>query len=126
MNCPKCDSEITILHSDPIECVDCGATMNIEYCICPECNYAFRTINNEFLDEIEMSADSFDEVIEDLEELLEDTYETVVASESNMGSMLDLIHPCPKCGETITTYDEDACEYECLDCGFRWEILYHE
>jgi len=126
MECPKCEAEIIILHEDPIECVDCGATMNIQYCICPECNYSFRMNNNEFLDEIQMDADSFDEVIEDLEELLLDEYETNWDDEPNAGSMLDLIHPCVKCGETMTAYDEKTGEYECLDCGFRWEILTNE
>jgi transcription elongation factor Elf1 len=126
MECPICESEIIVLHSDPIECTDCGATMNIEYCVCPECHYSFRMINGEFLDEMQMDSDSLDEVVEDLENLLDDDYETVWAAESHLGSLLDLIHPCVKCGETMTVYDEDRNEYECLNCGFRWEILSNE
>jgi len=129
MDCPNCeDAEIIILHTDVIECNDCGAAINIDYCMCPSCQYSFRMNNGEFLDEMHMTTDALDEIVEDLEELLssDEFSETSLDVGTNIGSMLDLIYPCVKCGETMTAYDEDRNEYECLNCGFKWEILTNE
>ena len=73
-----------------------------------------------------MDGDSLNEVVEDLEELLGDDYETVWVAKPVEDSMLDLINPCVKCGSGSTIYDEGADEYECLDCGFKWEVLKNE
>jgi ribosomal protein S27E len=129
MDCPNCeDAEIIILHTDVIECNDCGATMNIDYCLCPNCQYACRVNNGEFLDEMNMNTDALDEVVEDLEGLLAECGPPTVTwtDESNVGSMLDLLHPCVKCGEAMTAYDPKTFEYECLGCGFKWGILTNE
>lgn len=128
MICPKCEAEIFVLHEDPIECTDCGATMNIQYCVCPKCHYSFRLNNNEFLDEMQVDMDSMEGVMEDMEELLdelEDGDSTVEMAWAGpyLGNMSDLMKPCVRCGSFITVYDEKSNEYECLDCGFKWEIL---
>lgn len=126
MECPNCeDAEIIILHTDVIECNDCGTTINVDYCVCPNCQYSFRTNNGEFLDEMHMTTDALDEVVEDLEELLTGG-EMSWTSNANVSSMLDLLHPCVKCGKTMTVYDAAKGEYECLECGFEWEILKNE
>ena len=123
MNCPECNNSDTVmLHEDPIECADCGSTMNIEYWVCNQCNYSFRTINGKFLDGNLITAESIGEAIEELMEVMDEDGE----GESHVGSMLDLITPCVKCGEAMTVYDPEASEYECLICGFKWEILRHE
>jgi ribosomal protein S27AE len=129
MNCPKCkEGELLVLHTDSIECTGCGSTMNIDYCLCPNCQWACRMNNGKFLDEMAMTTESLGEVVEDLEELLSEGGPSTMtwAPESNVGSMLDLVHPCVKCGETMTAYDPETSEYECLMCGFKWEILSHE
>ena len=119
MNCPKCgEVELKILHTDPIECNDCGSTMNISYCLCPNCQYAFRMNNDQFLDNMDLTKGVVEEVVEELEEMLVD--------DDHIGSMLDLVHPCVRCGETMTAYNPDTFEYECLSCGFKWEVLNHE
>lgn len=126
MDCPNCeDAEIITLHTDVIECNDCGAIINVDYCVCPNCQYSFRTNNGEFLDEMHMTTDALDEVVEDLEELLTGG-EMSWDVDTNIGSMLDLLHPCVKCGETMTAYDPKTFEYECLGCGFKWGILTNE
>ena len=126
MECPNCEKvELIVLHTDSIKCTDCGSTMNIEYCLCPNCQYACRMNNGEFLDEMKMTTDALDEVVEDLEGLLSecDDPEMTWTSDLNVESMLDLIHPCVKCGETMTAYNSETAEYECLMCGFKWETL---
>lgn len=126
MNCPECNNGDTdMLHVDPLECADCGSTMNIEYWVCDKCNYSFRVINDEFLDGNRITVESMDEAIEDLLEFL-DEEGNPFEDDSNVGSMLDLIHPCVKCGEAMTAYNSKTSEYECLVCGFKWEILKHE
>ena len=129
MKCPKCEkAELLVLHTDSIECIDCGSTMSIEYCLCPNCQWACRMNNGRFLDEMAMTTENLEGVVEDLEELLGECGDPEItwAPESNIGSMLDLIHPCVRCGETMTVYNQDTSEYECLDCGFKWEVLSHE
>lgn len=129
MDCPKCkEGELLVLHTDSIKCTDCGSTMNISYCLCTGCQWACRMNNGRFLDEMAMTTGGLGEVVEDLEELLAecDPPKITWTPESNVGSMLDLVHPCVKCGETMTVYDPETGEYECLDCGFKWEILTHE
>lgn len=129
MKCPKCEKvDLLVLHTDPIECADCGSTMNIEYCLCSSCQWACRMNNGKFLDEMAMTTGNLEAVVEDLEELLGEggDPEMTWLPESNVGSMLDLVHPCVKCGETMTVYDPETSEYECLDCGFKWGILTNE
>lgn len=125
MECPKCEGEVVVIHADPIECSDCGATMVIEYCFCQNCGYGFRRKNGEFLDEMDVNESTLEDAIDELEELLEDDWEEVweAHNSAHVGSMLDLITPCVKCGSNMTAYDEGLSEYECLECGFRWEIL---
>ena len=126
MNCPKCEkTELKVLHTDSVECTDCGSTMNTEYCLCPNCQYACRMINGKFLDAMEMTTDALNEVVEDLEGLLDECDDPKItwAADSHIGSMLDLVHPGVKCGETMTAYNQDTLEYECLGCGFKWEVL---
>jgi DNA-directed RNA polymerase subunit RPC12/RpoP len=84
--------------------------------------------NGKFLDEMAMTTENLGEVVEDLEELLSECDPPTITwtPESNIGSMLDLVHPCVKCGEAMTAYDPETSEYECLMCGFKWEILTNE
>ena len=131
MDCPKCEkAELLVLHTDPIKCTDCGSTMNIEYCFCPHCQWACRMNNDEFLDEMVMTTDNLKAVVEDIQGLVDEGREPDLnvtwEPESNLGSMLDLVHPCVKCGEAMTAYDPETSEYECLMCGFKWEILTNE
>jgi len=129
MKCPKCEkADLLVLHTDSIECTDCGSTMNIDYCLCPNCQYACRINNGELLDEMQMTTEGLGEAVEDLEELLSEcgSPEMTWMPESNIGSMLNLIKPCVRCGETMTVYDPETSEYECLVCGFKWEVLTHE
>jgi ribosomal protein S27E len=126
MICPKCkEAEIIVVHTDVIECNDCGSTINIGYCFCPACRYSFRLNNGEFLDEMEMTTNALDEVVESLDELLAECDDPVEMAWSGpyLKSMLDFIHPCVKCGASVTVYDDKLKEYECLSCGFKWEIL---
>jgi hypothetical protein len=129
MICPSCKkAEIISLYIDSMECTDCGATVNIEYCFCPTCRYSFRLNNGEFLDEMQMTTDALDEVVENLEELLEEFDEPLEMSwsDTSLRSMLDLVNPCVRCGSSVTIHNDRSGEYECLDCGFKWEILKNE
>ena len=126
MNCPECgNSDTAMLYTDPIECADCGSTMNIEYWICDKCNYSFRVNNGKFLDGSVITSESIDEAIGELVEAMDED-DNPFDDDIHIGSMLDLINPCVKCGGTMTVYNPKTSEYECLDCGFKWEILTHE
>lgn len=126
MLCPKCkESDVVTIYTDEFSC-DCGGTVRVDYCFCPICHYTFRLNNGKFLDEMEMTKALLDEVSNDLASLFdEDLYDIYDDMEINeaAASMSELINPCVKCGSLLTTYNEPLHEYECLDCGFKWEIL---
>lgn len=126
MICPRCDeSEVTVIHEDTIECGDCGGLINIQYCLCPKCNYGFRLNNGKFLDEMDITEDALHDVVEDIEEILSEDNDPVEMAWSGpyLKSMGSLINPCVRCGGSLTIYDDKLKEYECLSCGFKWEIL---
>ena len=127
MTCPKCGKvDLLVLHTDSIECMDCGSIVNVDYCLCPNCQYACRINNGELLDEMQMTTEGLGEAVEGLEELLSECGPPEMTWSPDINSMSDMIKPCVKCGETMTVYDPETSEYECLDCGFKWEILKHE
>ena len=126
MNCPECDNqEVIVLHTDSIECSDCGAIMRIGYCVCPKCYYSLRVNNVELLDEMDVDSESLAEVVETLDHLLSDDFKEWPI-DHHIKDMLSLLHPCVKCGSVMTAYNQKAAEYECLACGFKWEILNYE
>jgi ribosomal protein S27AE len=127
MICPKCGKvDLLVLHTDSIECTDCGSTVNVDYCLCPNCQYACRINNGELLDEMQMTTEGLGEAVEDLEELLSECGPPEMTWSPDAKSMSDMIKPCVKCGEVMTFYNPGTFEYECSSCGFKWEILSHE
>lgn len=118
MECPNCGKDsVAIVHEDPILCTKCGSTMIIKYCVCTECNYTFRLNNNMLLDggvvEYEMIDEALEEIIDAMDREMEEDE-----------SLLDLIHPCVRCGSP-TAYRISETEYMCPECGMEWEILIH-
>jgi len=118
MECPKCGSTVTILYTDELLCDACGNDILIDYCVCDECGFSFRSQNNKFLDENMIEdvslLDKFDEL---LSEAVDD-YEPVSVDES----MLDQLRACIRCG-SLKAYEESPGVFRCPECDFSWEIL---
>ena len=121
MNCPECNNSNTWkMHEDRISCTDCESRIVLEYHVCGDCNYTFRTNNGKYID------GSFPMDIEKIvEELLDDinsiapTYKEASKSSENMS---DNLYNCIKCGQALI-FDPDIVEYNCPHCGFEWEII---
>ncbi len=119
MECPNCKKDTAnIVHTDPIECFDCGSINKIEYCSCPECNYSFRLNNGKIIDgsviNYEMLDEAFEEIMDAVDQGIMDT-----------GTMSDLLYKCIRCGSS-TAYKSNDFEYRCPECGMEWEILGYE
>jgi len=127
---------------DPIECVHCGKTINIEYSACEDCCIIFKTIDgtptddsivevqNDFIDSIDSLIDMVigcgKEILseEDLSNLLDDLGGDVEVKEVRLtkgDSMSDYIHRCLKCN--AISYEVSPGNYLCPECDFRWEIM---
>ncbi len=121
MECPNCkEDQAVVLHTDPITCGDCDSVVNIEYCVCMNCNYSFRLNNGIFMDGAPSGQNSVDEALAEIcEKCDEELYN------SSVNSMSDLIHNCVKCGQP-SAYVKNDYVYACSMCGFEWEILSSE
>lgn len=120
MECPNCKKDGAMsVHTDLIDCHDCGEVICIDYCLCSLCNYSFRTNNGRFISggmiEIEKLEGSVEDMIKSLEESMmqEEEY-----------SMMGLLHTCIKCGSTLVSKSKN--KYSCASCNFSWEILSNE
>jgi len=122
MKCPKCFTHgIITIHTEVIDCHDCGGKSNIEYCICTECEYSFRLNNGIFMDEMNMACE------EDLIDALEDIVGAFdVTPPVKNTSMLDTLRPCVRCGELFVSANSKGTHYKCASCNFEWEILRSE
>ncbi len=112
MECPNCKKDGAIqVHTDPIQCTDCCSTMEIGYCVCTECEYTFRTNNDEFMDGVSID-DALDDLLKSMEESMmkEEEY-----------SMSALLHNCIKCNSLQVSKSKN--KYSCAACDFSWEIL---
>lgn len=121
MNCPKCNSKSpVVLAEDTLKC-ECGKGLFMQYWFCGDCNYSFRTNNNRHVDGWDMSQITVETTAQDLAAAIREANETE-ESDSGIGSLLDLMQPCVRCGE-LTTYESSKGVYKCSSCDFEWEIL---
>lgn len=122
MSCPVCeDGEVLVLHSDFLECYDCGNGIRVDYCICKNCGAGFRLNNGRFMEELGVADMDFDE---DGNIVGVSMNEDPNAEEDFM-NLSDLIMPCARCqSAAVIKKDEDV--YECAECGFQWELLSNE
>jgi len=122
MGCPNCgNNEILVLHSDFLECNDCGSPIRIDYCVCKSCGVGFRLNNNKFMEMLGIADMEFDEDGQIVGVEMKEGPNTV---EDTM-SMSEHIMPCARC-QSPAVYKCDANTYECVDCGFKWEILQND
>jgi len=119
MKCPVCEeNSVMILHSDFLECHDCGKPIRIDYCVCKLCGNGFRLNNDQFIENLGTAHLEFD----DDGQVISVEMNEPVSDEDILLNMTDLILPCARCQSPAVYQCGDAL-YECGDCGFQWEIL---
>lgn len=120
MRCSNCGKDAAIVvHEDPIRCMDCDSVMTISYCICENCNFAYRLNNGHYLD----GGLPTDESVK-LQKAVEMELQKMVESEQKLEKMslaeyMSQLHSCIRCGSLAVTKSNDI--YECAMCGFSWE-----
>ena len=122
MGCPVCNKNtVLVLHSDFIECQDCGSGIRIDYCVCKSCGAGFRLNNGSFMETLGVADMDFDED----GNIIGVSMNEEPNSDEDLASMSDLILPCARC-QSPAVFKCDENTYECAECGFKWEILKNE
>lgn len=116
MKCPNCGKgDGVIMYQDAIVCNKCGNELNIDYCLCPICQYSWRENDGVFMDGGLVNMDGLEEAFEQIDKMLMNDN-----GEIETPSMFDDFYNCLRCGEPAI---RDGNIFECTVCGFKWEIL---
>jgi len=142
MICFKCEKgSESAFYQEKFPCCDCGGENVIEYNICPDCGWMWRSINGEPSDDSQMHAQD----LGDFAGLMFDegnkmfTHDDLTAEEKAImdnindhlvkvdkiatgdASMSDYIHKCLECQSTAVDVNDG--KYTCRDCNFEWEVV---
>lgn len=144
MNCFKCgyDQDVAFL-KETFPCSHCNEENVIEFNICPECGWMWRSINKVpsedsqvHMKDLNDFANILAEVVElpntmDLSEeeqcivdKLNEHIDKIDKIDRGEASMADYIHKCIKCESTAVDVNNEF--YKCTDCGFEWEVVRFE
>ena len=139
MKCFKCeDGKESAFFSEKFPCHSCEEPNVIEYNLCPDCGWMWRSINDVPAEGSEMHLEDMGdfmsmmfgeqpELTEEEQEIMDNItehMEKVTKMDSGEATMGDYIHKCLKCNSTAVDVNDGV--YECRDCGFDWEIIKFE
>jgi hypothetical protein len=101
--------------------MDCASVMNISYCVCENCSFAFRLNNAHYLD-----GGLPDEESVKLQRAVETELQKLVDVDPDIEKMplseyIAQLHKCIRCGSLAITRENDL--YTCAGCGFSWEAV---
>lgn len=119
MGCINCENEIEVTFAvERFPCLHCGEKVVIEYHMCSNCGIVWRTVDG--------AVDSGSIVTPDMRktfdaEGLDDILGTLQEIHSEEHSMEELLHRCLQCN--AISFEVKKGEYECVECGFMWEVV---
>jgi len=115
MECPNCSSkDVDVVHGDSFVCYDCGSSIQIDYGVCNNCNFTFRSNNGRLVDGSIINESDIEDFVAEMMEEMDEFYR------EEPESMSEFIHKCLKCG-SMAYKNGDV--YKCSICSFKWEIL---
>jgi DNA-directed RNA polymerase subunit RPC12/RpoP len=139
MICFNCDSDKeAAFFQETFPCGHCEEDNLLEYNMCPDCGWMWRSVNGRPLEGSQMHAGDMSDFLsmlggeppkltEEEEEILANVSEhllKVEKMESGEASMSDYVHKCLQCNSTAVDVNDG--QYKCTDCGFEWEIVKYE
>jgi ribosomal protein L37E len=121
MECINCknDNALTVL-IETFPCRHCDGEINMEYNVCKECGFAWKTMDGELFSGTAFFDASLGNFFGDEEEI-EKLFNTIVGENESGVCMQDSIHKCLKCDSVA--YKVDEALYRCSKCDFEWEII---
>lgn len=139
MKCFKCEEgpEAAFL-KEAFPCGHCDEENVLEYNICPNCGWMWRSVNGVAMEDSQMHIQDLGdfaglmmgdqpEMTEEEAVLMEnitDHLSKIDKMERGEASMSDYVHKCLQCESTAIDVDDGA--YKCTDCGFEWEVVRFE
>lgn len=137
MICFKCDGgrESAFLKEE-VPCMHCDGINFVEYNLCPDCGWLWRSINGEPIEEgqahlndlgdfASMFADP--DMLEMMPEeqaildSIQDELKRMERVEKGEITMSDMIHRCLHCNAVAHEIKRGL--FKCSDCGFEWEVI---
>ena len=140
MICFKCDSgQDAGFFKETFPCAHCEEDNLIEFNLCPDCGWMWRSVNGIPTDDSMVHADEFGEfanllmgglppeMTDDDAAMIDNINEHMIRIDkidNGEASMADYMHKCIQCESTAV--DVNNGQYKCIDCGFEWEIVKFE
>lgn len=139
MICFNCDSEKeAAFHAETFPCCHCDEDNVLEYNLCPDCGWMWRSMNGQPLEDSQLHINDMSdfanllsgempEMTEEEAKLFENINEhmdRVIKMETGEASMSDYVHKCLQCNSTAVDVSDG--NYKCTDCDFEWEIIKFE
>jgi uncharacterized Zn ribbon protein len=139
MECFKCDStKDAAFFKESFPCGHCDEENLMEYNMCPDCGWMWRSVNGIAFEESQMHIQDMGdfaglmmgeapELTEDDQAILDNVsehIERVQKIDSGEASMADYVHKCLHCNSTAVDVNDGR--YICTDCTFEWEIVKFE
>ena len=139
MICFKCSGgQESAFFQEQFPCGHCEEENLLEYNICPDCGWMWRSINGVPFDESQMHVEDLGDFASLLmgeqpemteeEAVIMDNINEHLAKISNMetgeAKMGDYVHKCLHCNSTAVDVNNGV--YKCTDCDFEWEIVKFE
>lgn len=118
INC-KSDTALTVL-VETFPCKHCNSEINMEYNVCKECGFAWKTMDGELFSGTAFFDASLGNLFGDEEEI-ERLFNMITDTDGYDECMQDHVHKCLKCHAIAYKVDENL--YKCSGCGFEWEII---
>ena len=139
MICFKCDSkQEAAFFQEEFPSSHCDGKNLVEYNICPDCGWMWRSVNGVVFDDSQMNVgdlgdfaglimgthpDMTEEELAMMDNINEHLLK-IDKMDSGQASMSDYVHKCLECNSTAVDVNDG--QYKCTDCGFEWEIVKFE
>jgi len=139
MNCFKCENgKESAFFKEEFPCAHCDEPNLLEYNICPDCGWMWRSINGMPLEDSQINVQDLGdfaglmmgeqpEMTEEEAAMMDNITEHLAKidkMERGEASMADYVHRCIQCHSTAVDVNDGT--YNCTDCGFEWEVVRFE
>jgi uncharacterized Zn ribbon protein len=139
MICFKCNcGRDAAFFREEFPCDHCEELNLLEYNICPECGWMWRSVNGKPLEDSQLNIKDLgdfasvvlgqgNEMTEEeinIMENINEQLERIAKIDDGEATMSDYINKCLRCNSTAVDVLDG--QYKCTDCGFEWEIVKFE